>query len=58
MYKAIEELQIKLCHHFSINLMQTRDKLLKVALDVVLLPLGSAFLGMGSSPFGGLIYIF
>lgn len=30
MYKKIEELQRKLCHQFSISLMQTREKLLKL----------------------------
>lgn len=37
-YKAIEKLQVKLCHRFSISLMQTRVKLHEVALTFVFLP--------------------
>ncbi|KAA8538546.1 hypothetical protein F0562_028154 [Nyssa sinensis] len=33
MYKLIEKLQLKLCHPFSINLMRTRETLLKILMD-------------------------
>ncbi|XP_050215196.1 histone-lysine N-methyltransferase ASHR1 isoform X2 [Mercurialis annua] len=33
-YKLIEKLQRKLCHPFSISLMQTRDKLLKMLMEI------------------------
>ncbi|KAK2659624.1 hypothetical protein Ddye_006157 [Dipteronia dyeriana] len=33
MYKMIEKLQRKLCHHFSISLMQTREKLIKILME-------------------------
>ncbi|KAI4307314.1 hypothetical protein L6164_030517 [Bauhinia variegata] len=34
MYKMIEKLQTKLCHPFSISLMQTRDKILKLLMEL------------------------
>jgi len=33
-YKMIEELQLKLCHPFSIALMQTRETLLKILMEL------------------------
>ncbi|GFQ02434.1 histone-lysine n-methyltransferase ashr1 [Phtheirospermum japonicum] len=33
-YKMIEELQLKLCHPFSINLMRTRETLLKILMEL------------------------
>ncbi|KDP32756.1 hypothetical protein JCGZ_12048 [Jatropha curcas] len=34
MYKTVEKLQRKLCHPFSISLMQTREKLLKMLMEL------------------------
>ncbi|OVA16458.1 SET domain [Macleaya cordata] len=34
MYRTIEQLQLKLCHPFSINLMRTRESLLKVLMEL------------------------
>ncbi|KAJ4700614.1 histone-lysine N-methyltransferase ASHR1-like [Melia azedarach] len=34
MYKMIEKLQRKLCHSFSISLMQTREKLIKILMEL------------------------
>ncbi|XP_021737875.1 histone-lysine N-methyltransferase ASHR1-like isoform X1 [Chenopodium quinoa] len=34
MYKAVEKLQIRLCHPLSLNLMRTRDHLLKVFMEL------------------------
>ncbi|KAM7507683.1 hypothetical protein LguiA_018136 [Lonicera macranthoides] len=34
MYKKIEKLQLKVCHPFSINLMRTRETLLKIFLEL------------------------
>ncbi|KAK9134907.1 hypothetical protein Syun_014237 [Stephania yunnanensis] len=33
-YKAIEPLQLKLCHSYSINLMRTRENLLKILMEL------------------------
>lgn len=33
MYKMVEGLQLKLCHQFSINLMRTRDEILKLLME-------------------------
>ncbi|KAI3689087.1 hypothetical protein L2E82_47035 [Cichorium intybus] len=34
MYLMVEKLQVKLCHSFSINLMRTRETLLKILMDL------------------------
>lgn len=34
MYKRVEELQLKLCHPSSLNLMRTRDSLLKIFMEL------------------------
>lgn len=34
MYKTIEQLQLKLCHSFSINLLRTRETLLKILMEL------------------------